>query len=283
LRTEKKIIDTFKRFSEENEWIRAAVLTSSRVNPMTKTDFLSDFDIEMFVNNIDIIKKNDDWLKPFGEILVRWPFYPKATFNNNWITRLILFKDGNRIDFQITDNKTIKPVNYDYGLKILIDKDNILKDMPKPTFSFFNIKKPSEDEYTILVNEFWWNATYVPKYLWRDELPFAKTMMGQSVHDKYLHKIIEWYIGSENNWDVNTGTCGRYFKKFLSKENWKHYEETHTGANLYDNWESFFKAVDLFSKLARKVGKKLGYIYPVNLEKEMKSYYQKIRNTKRVK
>jgi aminoglycoside 6-adenylyltransferase len=79
--------------------------------------------------------------------MTRWPYKPESTFNDDWITRLILFTDGVRIDFQITDNLKSGPFHYNYGVKILIDKDNVLTQIPEATYSKYNVKKPSEEEY----------------------------------------------------------------------------------------------------------------------------------------
>ncbi len=281
MRTEEEVLTQFNKWAKSNDLIRAAILTSSRTDPNGVTDFLSDYDIELYVADLEPFRKDDEWLSVFGPIMVRWPLKPRSTFSENWLTRLVLFKDGVRIDFQITDKTEIEPDAYDDGYRILLDKDNITTGLNDPTFSKYIIKKPSREEYDTLVNEFWWNATYVPKYLWRDELPFAKSMFGQAIHDKYLRRIIEWFIGLRNEWSVNTGLCGRWFKRYLDAETWSELESTYAGADIDENWQAFFNAIALFGKLARIVGSSLGYDYPTELEQEMKDYYLRIRNTKR--
>jgi len=39
--------------------IRAAILTSSRARPAAEVDFLSDYDIELYVSDLSIFKKDD--------------------------------------------------------------------------------------------------------------------------------------------------------------------------------------------------------------------------------
>ena len=96
MRTEQEVLTEFKNWAKENDFIRAAILTSSRARPGAEIDFLSDYDIELYVSDLSIFKENDNWLKPFGPIMARWPYQPCSTgFKpGNWITRLILFKDG---------------------------------------------------------------------------------------------------------------------------------------------------------------------------------------------
>ena len=96
------VLDHFIKWAKDTDLIRCAILTGSRVNPNPCIDFLSDYDIELFVSDIDLFSKNDDWAMPFGTIMIRWPHKPASTFDPNWITRLFLFKNGVRIDFQIT-------------------------------------------------------------------------------------------------------------------------------------------------------------------------------------
>ena len=259
MRTEKEVLSHFKKWARKNDLIRAAVLTSSRANPEAEVDFLSDYDIELYVSDLSEFKKSDEWLDEFGTIMVCWPFKPRSTGfkDGNWITRLVLFNDGLRIDFQITDQLKIKKDAYDNGYQVLIDKDGITEELAEPTYSEYIIKKPEQEEHKTLVNEFWWNAYYVPKYLWRDQLPFAKYMLDYTLRYSYLHQIIDWYIGLENNWSVETGALGKNSKDYLSKEKWEEWEETYAGADIEDNWKAFFKMTDYFRKLAKKIGDKL--------------------------
>lgn len=281
LRTEEEVLTQFNKWAQSNDLIRAAVLTSLRVDPKGVTDFLSDYDIELYVADLEPFRKDDEWLSVFGPIMVRWPLKPRSTFDEKRLTRLVLFKDGVRIDFQITDKTEIEPDAYDDGYRILLDKDDLTIGLNDPTFSKHIIKKPSREEYDTLVHEFWWNATYVPKYLWRDELPFAKSVLGQTVRDKYLRTVIEWFIGLQYDWSVNTGLCGKWFKHYLDAETWSEFESTYAGADIEENWQSFFKAISLFRKLGKTVGRSLGYDYPNQLDQEMTDYYSTIRNTRR--
>ena len=281
MRTEEEVLSQFDEWAQGNDLIRAAVLTSSRVDPEGTTDFLSDYDIELYVADIGPFQKGDEWLSIFGPIMVRWPFRPRSTFDDQWITRLVLFKDGVRIDFQITEQTSIEPNAYDNGYRVLLDKDNLTAGLNTPTFSKYTIKMPSREEYDTVVHEFWWNAMYIPKYLWREELPFAKSVLGQTIRDKYLRTVIEWFIGLQHDWSVNTGVCGRFFKRYLDDETWTEFESTYTGAGIEESWQAFFEVISLFRKLGKTVGSSLGYNYPTQLDQEMTDYYSKIRNTRR--
>ncbi len=281
MRNEKAVLNQVSSWAANNENVRAAILTSSRVDPKRTLDFLSDYDIELYVLDLKAFE-NDDWLIVFGQIMVRWPLLPRFTSKEGGLTRLVLFKDGIRIDFQILDKKQIEPDTYENGFRVLIDKDGLTSNLNPPTYTKYSIQKPTEAYFTERVNAFWWDAAYVPKHLWRDELPFAAYMMGQSVRDKSLRIIIEWTIGLQNNWTVETGLGGRWFKRYLDETTWSEYESTFATADIEDQWRAFINAVDLFTRLARHVAESLEYVYPEMLEGERRDYFERMMCTEQV-
>jgi len=56
MRTEEEVLSHFKKWARNNELVRAAVLTSSRAKPEAELDFLSDYDIELYVSDISEFK-----------------------------------------------------------------------------------------------------------------------------------------------------------------------------------------------------------------------------------
>jgi aminoglycoside 6-adenylyltransferase len=103
-------IETLQSWAEEQDSVVAMILTGSRANPSAVTDIFSDYDIQLFVTDIEPYM-NDEWLSYFGNVMIKWPLTPMSTFDKNWITRLVLFDSGVRIDFQITAKKVNLKVN----------------------------------------------------------------------------------------------------------------------------------------------------------------------------
>jgi aminoglycoside 6-adenylyltransferase len=276
---EQGVLQKLKEWAEKTDSVRALVLTSSRVSSDAVVDVFSDYDVELYVTSLDEFK-SDDWVSTFGNVLVKWPMKPASTSDdNNWITRLVMFENRLRIDFQITHNTEVGKLSYDSGYKIIIDKDGITSNISKPTKTEHLVKKPTEEEFLTLVNEFFWDGTYVPKYLWRGSLFFAKYMFAQ-LHFEYFETMIKWYIGSQNNWNVNTGAHGKYFEKYLDKQTWEEVRQTFTGADTEENWIAFFKLFELFTKFARIVSDDLGFNYPLEQEKKLFIYLQESKDIK---
>jgi aminoglycoside 6-adenylyltransferase len=277
MRGETEILTQIDSWAQEEACVRAVILTGSRADPKEQADSLSDYDIALYVNDWSPFQESDNWLKRFGSIMVRWPLVPRSTFDSNWLTRLVLFEDGARIDFQITEERNIGPNEYDNGYRVLIDKDGMTCSIEAPSFTVFNIKKPSRDEFEDLINEFWWDATYVPKHLRRNELPLAKYMLDDVLRFTYLHRLIEWFIGSQYDWSVNPGCHGKWFSRYLDKETWAAYRASYAGAEIEENWCAFFRLGDLFGRLAMETAEHLGYSYPEHLGKKVTEYATKLR------
>ena len=258
--------------------VQCAILTGSRASEEQKIDFLSDYDIQLFVSDLEMFSKDDSWIENFGKIMIRWPLKPGSTFDSSWITRLVLFQDEVRIDFQITCPEYFDPGNYDSGFKVLIDKIRLTTNIPSPQFQQFKTVKPDSEEYETLINEFWWDATYVAKYLWRKEIPFAKYILDTSLRYKYLHTLLKWHIGLRNNWSVNPGIHEKNLELYLDTKIWNAYKETFTGADIEDNWNAFFRLVEFFSEIAHYIGSELGFEYPTQTDKAVVDYCSKIRN-----
>lgn len=103
MKSEADVLTRITTWARDETCVRAVILSGSRAYPEGQPDFLSDYDLALYVTDWNQFQEGDNWLNSFGSILVRWPLVPCSTFDSNWLTPLVLFKDGVRIDFQITE------------------------------------------------------------------------------------------------------------------------------------------------------------------------------------
>ena len=270
---------TIIEWSEKNEDVRVLLLTSSLVNPLALVDEFSDLDIEfVFEDNTNYIS-DKSWTLKFGNPIAMIE-EDESCFNHKHAMKMLLYEDGVKVDFKLySKSKFIKetqekelPEDWDIGYKILIDKDGITKQMLKPTYQISIIKKPSEKEFQNLINDFWWDTTYVAKCLVRDEIFYAKFMSETVIRTEYLIPLIEWHIASEHNWNITTNKYGRLFKKYLNQEMWAKTEQTFSGSDIKENWTALFSMTDLVSEIGTELSKKLEYKYPDKLENDIRKY-----------
>src|SRR5690606_11293152 len=120
--------------------------------------------------------------------------------------------------------------------------------LKKPTYQVSLIKKPTPQHFHQVLNDFWWDTTYVAKCLARGDIFYAKFMSENSRTD-YLVPLIEWYIASEHSWNVTTNKHGRLFEKYLSNPMWEKVLLTFSGSDVAENWKSLFAMVDLVAEI----------------------------------
>lgn len=275
---EKEVLTRVQNWAEATPSVRAAIMTSSRVNPEPNVDQYSDYDIVVYVNDWSQFWDNDEWMKPaFGDVLVRWPWKPGSS-NEGWLTRLVVFKDGFRIDFQFTEGALDASYFVD-GYRVLIDKDGIADSLTPPTYEGYLVRKPTKEFWESFTNEFWWEIVYVAKALARDELFYARFMLDTQIRLTYLRKLIEWSICVNLGWDTQPNKYGRHFKKLVTSQRWKEIEATYTGPNMADNWQALENVQELFRVLSREVAEHFGYLYPEQLDQEVRQYMVSMRES----
>lgn len=157
MRSEKEMLDLIIRTAREDERIIAAYLEGSRVDPNAQKDIFRDYDVEYIVRDTAPFIADKSWIDRFGERLFMQypddcPFEKSDTKNcYGWLIR---FSDGNRLDLHVcTPEHALKNIDI---CRVLVDKENIIpQDIGKDT-TVFNVKKPTQAEFSAVCNEFWW-------------------------------------------------------------------------------------------------------------------------------
>lgn len=273
------------QWCENNPDIRAALLTSSLVNPHAPVDDFSDLDIELVFQNRSVYEADHTWLDLFGEPISMIE-EDDTVFDGKHAMKMVLYKDHVKVDFKLYQvseflkdiNLEVFPDDWDLGYRVLIDKDNLTKNIKAPTYQSIMIQKPDERKFRQLINDFWWDTTYVAKCLKRGDIFYAKFMSENILRTDYLVPLIEWYIANLHSWhNITTNKHGRLFKKYLPANIWKDIESTFSGSDIEENWIALFAFADLVHNLATDLALKLGFVYPEQLENDIRNYLSEVR------
>jgi aminoglycoside 6-adenylyltransferase len=275
-KSETEVLLQLKNWGERWDNIRAILLTSSRADPKRTPDILSDYDIDIYVRDLAVILQNDSWLESFGSIMVCWPSRPISE-KSGWVTQLVLFDDGVRIDFQFTDNKQVEFENLENGYKVIIDKDNFTKNLSALTHSYSIIEQPTKEVFDSRLNAFWWDIIYVAKALYRGELNYAKYMLEGTIRFEKLQPLITWYIGISHDWSVNVGAYGRWFHRYLNEPMWEHYQRTFADSNPEANWNALFETLEFVRLVGKRIADELSFNYPDEVDRKVTRYIEEIR------
>ncbi len=165
----------------------------------------------------------------------------------------------------------------DVGYRVLLDKDGGTTQWQPPTYRAHIPAKPTEAEYRALIDEFWWDTTYVAKALRRGELVFAKFALDYDAKFVALCRLLEWRIQLDYDWSVKPGAYGRGLERLRPTDVWAELARTYVGIEPDENWDALFATVALFRRVAKDVGGALGHAYPEELDERMTAYLDGVR------
>lgn len=276
------------RWAEERDSVRAMLLTSTRARPRAPVDLLSDYDVVLVVENIRPFFADRSWLEDFGNVLVAYwdEIEPEPDYGMEQSGNVVHYDDGLKMDFRLWPDALLRRIadspeltdELDAGYRVLLDKDSLTTGLRQPTYRAYVPAKPDEEAYLTWVNDFFSDAPYVAKFLWRDELLPAKWVLDQDMKHKYLRRMLEWRMERNHGWSEPTDWLGKGLKKRLPTDLWEELGSTYAGAGLEENWEALFRTLALFRRVATDVAHDLGYAYPRDLDRRVTAYVRAIRD-----
>lgn len=288
LRIEHDAIERLVAWAQDEPRVRALLLIGSRARPHGPVDAVSDFDIVVVASELDAFRGPDTaWLeRAGGPILVHLDPQPSARLEVGF-NRLVIYADGTKIDYDVRPLEFLASAagsrhaseELDDGFRVLLDKDTLSLRVPAPSGHAHVPSKPTYEEYLALVEEFWWETTYVAKNLWRGELFPAKYSVETVIRFELLLPLLEWRAELDNSWTLRPGRLGRGLAKHLDAETWGEVERTFVGADVDDNWRALEATTALFRRVAHDVGDALGFPYPDDLDSRVSAYLATIRGT----
>lgn len=269
MRTEKQVYDTILNLAKSDERIRMVTLEGSRTNINIPPDDFQDFDITFFVTDMQSFTKDDKWLDVFGKRLILQKPEDMELFpaEEQGFSYLMLFTDDVKIDLTLLPLDLIDEYfTWDKLVKLLLDKDNRIKQPPVPTDIDYHVQKPTERMLDDCCNEFWNTTTYVVKGLCRREILFAIDHLNDIVR-KELLRMISWLVGIEQGYHFSLGKNYKFLKRYLPDELWRRLLSTYNMDSYSHMWESLEQCMALFREVSAEVAGRLKYQYPPYDEK----------------
>lgn len=114
------------------------------------------------------------------------------------------------------------------------------------------------------------------KELWREGLPSTKSMLEQTIRTEFM-KVLNWFIGLQHDYKINTGKMSKYIKRYLTSEDWDSFEKTYPDLNEENIWTSLFIMCDIFRGKAIIVEDYFGYKYPIRDDTCVMTYLEHIK------
>jgi aminoglycoside 6-adenylyltransferase len=271
-------------WGENDPSIRALVLTSSRARADESVDALSDYDVIVAVEDAAAFAADDAWVFAYAQPLARWGDEDEVHGLTTYFQGVV-YADGVKIDYTVWPEALLDrvakagalPDALDVGYRVLLDKSGRTPDWPAATYRAHIPTKPTEAEYRALVEEFWWDTTYVAKALWRGEVVFAKFVLDYDAKLVALRRFLEWRIQLDRDWSWRPGAYGRGLERHLPADLAAELARTYVGTDVEDNWNALFRTTALFRRVATEVGEALGYAYPLEVDEAVTAQLDAVR------
>lgn len=280
MRSEQEMLELIVDTARQDERIRVVIMNGSRANPNAPRDVFQDFDVVYIVTDPAPFRKNCEWIKRFGELMIlQMPedMRDPPPSNDGGFSYLMQFTDGNRIDLGIYPLASLEEMSTDSLSLLLLDKDGIVGPLAPASESGYLAKPPSAKAFSDCCNEFWWVCPYVAKGLWREEIVYAKYMLDQIVREE-LMKVLTWHIGLKTQFSRNPGKQGKCFQRYLEPELWNMLRRTYADSGYDNTWAALFTMCELFRTVAVPIAGHFGFDYPHDEDRNVSAHLEHVRH-----
>ena len=268
MRSEEEMYALILCVAAEDARVRAVLLNGSRADPNAVRDGLQDYDVVYVVTETAPFLSAPEWIAVFGErAIMQQPDALDAAVGktvdfSNSFAYLMQFRDGNRIDLTLrTMPYAYEQARQDSLTRVLLDKDGMFRGLPAPSDESYWIRRPSQAEYDLAANEFWWVVLYVAKGIRRENLSYAQDALNAWVRPQAL-KMLTWQAGFACGFRASAGKSGKNLPHLLPHGMWGRYLATFCPAQRQEMCRALHTLCALFEESARSVAQSGGFCYP---------------------
>ncbi len=253
-------------WAHNTDHVRALVQTGSFAREDALADAHSDLDIEIISDQLERLEGSINWIKDIAPPLICLPFDRPA---QDWATRLVIFADGVKADFTLASPVRIAAMKrsgqlddiYERGYRVLIDKSGLCAEMPARRRGYPHRSLPMQPTFTAAVEEFWFEAWHIPKYLARDEL-FLMQQRAWTMRELLL-QMIEWHALAHNP-DTDIWHNGARLADWADPSILR--DLPRTFSNCQTDLYAFRATTVLYARIARETAAAAGLSYPAEIE-----------------
>lgn len=241
--------------------VRRVVLVGSRVR-VPAVDDLADIDVQIYCTALARYLDDMSWLSFIGEpvVCVRDRYVDGDV---TVITRLVIFMSGVKVDFAFYPASAVSAgIGSGLPYATLIDKDAPGGASPGAVHASPDPQPPLAAEFARVIEEFWFEAYHIAKYLARGELLLAKSR--HFATRQLLLTMIEWHEQFARG--RRLAPDSREHRASMSDDTWHALERTFASADRTDTWNAARKTMELFRKIAEETAAALRFTYPRDVD-----------------
>jgi aminoglycoside 6-adenylyltransferase len=263
-----RMLERILRWGSADPEVRGLALAGSRAGPV-RPDDLADIDIQVYARSVSRFEERDDWLEDLGPIWLR----VRDEYRDEQArvpTRLVVFAGGVKVDFALYDARSMSDcIAGRFPIRVLLDKDGAATSAVPRTAT----RERGQKEFTELVEEFWFEAYHVGKYLARGDLWPARSRQEATL--ERMLAMLEW------RHELVRGSAPPSDGKALSS--WAPDLASERLSRLYPrpvlegSWQALFEAIELFRGSAREVAAAAGLRYAADVDRNLSEFLTVLR------
>ncbi|MCA7085320.1 aminoglycoside 6-adenylyltransferase [Cupriavidus cauae] len=255
--------------------VLALIQTGSLARQDDSADEYSDLDIEIISSDSDTLAKDDDWLHRIGPLITVLRL--EAGSDQPWPTRLAIYQGGVKIDFTVAGIERLRRMTapdglddlYARGYHVLLDKAGVAASLPPPPYRFPVEPLPSQREFQASVEEFWFEAFHVPRYLARGE-PWLVKQRDWTMKTLLL-RMAQWHAQALHPGQVDVWHNGLRMDQWAHRDTWHAMQQIFGRFDAADARRAFEATVRLYGRLGREVAERAGLEYPEACEDQIQA------------
>jgi aminoglycoside 6-adenylyltransferase len=257
------------------QWARAEpavlglTLTGSRAGPEPPDD-LADLDVQVFATAGAALDAREDWLAALGPVWVQ--VRDEYRDGGECVpTRLVVFAGGVKVDFAFYDaGRRFTTAAGRSAVRVLLDKPPYAEE-PAP-----GPRGPEHGQaaFSALVEEFWFEAYHVGKYLARADMWPARSRH-EAVLDRLL-AMLEWhYESAHGSPPLGAGKrLASWAPPFVRESPSRLYARP----DVERSWMALWETIVLFRRLARETAAARGFQYAELVDRDLTGFLEALHD-----
>jgi aminoglycoside 6-adenylyltransferase len=102
--------------------------------------------------------------------------------------------------------------------------------------------------------------------------------LAEAPRNLLLLQMLEWHACARNGWDYDTWDRGRFLEEWADPRAVAALREVFGRYDADDTWRALFASMELFRSLGTETATRLGYRYPLELDREVADWVTKCRS-----
>lgn len=258
-------METFVRWAEARDDVRAVFLVGSRARTDSPADAWSDVDLALVVDEPDRYLGDERWVEAFGKPVLT---LLEPTAVGRAFERRVLYEGGLDVDIAVFSPAWLEAAVEDpetasviaRGHRVLLDKIG-LADLAARAASVEQPRRlPDDRGFRELAADFWYHALWAARKLARGEILMAKRSVDGYLKERLLI-LFTWHARAGDP-ELDTWHEARFFERWANPRAVEALRDAYARYDADEVRRALLATMDAFERFERETAERLGFNPP---------------------